>query len=172
MGKNVVFWLLGCGVAAVAADQGGGPQNQELQALSALVGAWEGDFVIGTDTGNRMTSEQRSEWILDGWYLATHSTARNQKGDSFKLMIITGYDREKGRYTRSFFFSGGGIHHETGSYDPITKTFTFRAGDSATGESRTSTARLEDGDTIRWTMETRKPGEAPVEIAGVNRRKK
>ena len=116
--------------------------------------------------------EQRSEWILDGWHLATHSTSRNQKGDAIKVMIVTGYDNRAGRYTRSFFFTGGGTFHETGSYDPISKTFTFRASDSATGETRTSTARLEDGDTIRWTIETRKPGEAPLEVAGVNRRKK
>lgn len=157
---------------ARAADTASAPAIHELEPLAALAGQWEGDFVIGANSDNKMKAEQRSEWILDGWYLSTQTTARNDKGDTFKLMIVAGYDKEKQQYTRSFFFTGGGVFHERGSYDPITKTFTFTENDAQSGASKTTTAKVEDSDTIRWTMVIKKPGEAPLEVTGVNRRKK
>lgn len=153
-------------------DATSGPASSELALLAALVGQWEGEFEIGANSGNKLTAEQSSQWILDGWWLETHSAARNAKGESFKVRIITGYDKEKQQFVRTMYFTGGGIFHERGSFDPATKTFTFQEVDAPTRATKTSTATIENVDEIRWKIVLQRSNEPPIEVNGVNRRKK
>jgi hypothetical protein len=176
---NIHGCRLSCVTAIIAAafharadEQGISPATAELAPLAVLAGQWEGEFEIGVNSGNKMKAEQKSEWILDGHHLATHATARNEKGDSFKVLIVTGYDQGKKEFTRTLFFSGGGVFRERGDYDPVAKTFTFQETDPNSGASKTSTATVESDDVIRWKMLIPRNNESPLEVVGVNRRKK
>jgi hypothetical protein len=137
-----------------------------------LVGKWEGDYTVGT--GSKATSRSENESILDGRFVRSNVESVDPRGNVLRTMIVWGYDAGLKKYTRSFFFSSGGAFHETGTFDPGTKSFTFSGElDLKSGQARTATVQQSGPDTLRWQiLLPTQPGQPPVVVVGVNRRVK
>jgi hypothetical protein len=168
---NRIGLVMGLAWGLVGAGQGAEPPGPEWQVLEALVGRWEGDYTIGTSPKARSRSE--NELVLDGRFVRSSIESTDAMGNVMKVMVMWGYDPGKKKYTRSFFFSSGGTFHETGTYEPITKTFSFSDVDLTTGQARTATVRVADADTLQWqiTLPTR-AGQPPLVSVGSNKRSK
>jgi hypothetical protein len=164
---RLVGWVLVCSIQWSAADEPG----EEWKVLEPLVGRWEGDFSIGSSPKARSRSD--NEWVLEKRFVRSTIESTDAQGNRFQTMVLWGYDLGTKQYTRSFFFSSGGSFHEKGTYEPISKTFTFSDLDVKTGQSRVSTVRLADPDTLAWRIVfPAQAGQQPLVAAGNNQRVK
>ena len=98
--------------------------------LDYSVGTW--DTLVRTwdqKTGETQesTGKSTSKWVLDGHYVKTKYTGEFM-GMPFEGIGICGYDNIKKTFVSTWMDSmSTGIVTEQGSYDPASKTFTFKS---------------------------------------------
>lgn len=103
-----------------------GTPGSEHKLLEPMIGTWTveaTDYSMGEPQTS--TASSKSTWIMDGRYVRTEYTG-DFGGMQFKGEGICGYSNLDKAYVSCWFDNmSTGIFHETGSYDPDTKTFTY-----------------------------------------------
>lgn len=172
----------GTGVSVRANPDPGVP---ELAPLAGIVGKWDGTFTVNTNPKEtRFTMD--AEWVLGGRYVMAKNVIVGENSQSETMTLWT-YDVEQKLYRRWFFLSPGGSFQEWGTWDPATKTFTFRGSDFSgpegepvpfpdrsappPGAKTQSTVKIVDEQTKEWTLQIQNPSGGAVTARGTTKRR-
>jgi hypothetical protein len=141
-----LFTLLVLQLSSIA-----GPLSPELKVLDHYAGTWQG--TLSSFPG--ATIDIQVAWTLDGKFLRhSLSVSAGSSAGIFEMMQMMTFDKAKGVYRSWGFSSTGGSSEAEGTWDPESKTLTWKESNVAAGTLTVSKAVFTDDDTEDYTSVT------------------
>jgi hypothetical protein len=164
---------------ARAQEQASGPSAEvpELAALSGFVGEWdsrsEAKGIEGVTEGGSFKGTAEARWIHGGRFVRQTwvITEGGQEAGLNGSAILT-YEPEKRAYRIWSFMSTGATGEGEGSYDPKTKTFTWKVRDSNGLQTVTKSSFATEGEENWSIVISAGDGRVVTDMKGKNTRRK
>jgi hypothetical protein len=140
-----------CTAPDVRADQPG-ELSPEQQVLNRLVGEWS--YTVTSFKSEWTPAETEASGTYSSqWTLGNNFVNENAKrSDESTHLAMHTYDVQRKVYRRWYFNSNGVALETTGTWNPDTKTLTWKSAVFGDGLTNTATHRFTDDDTIKWTV--------------------
>jgi hypothetical protein len=175
---GVLLLVLLCARARAADDQNTpAPDVPELVPLGHYAGNWEIEMTIKNSEhpdGVKTTGTAVGEWIHGGRYLRQTWTVKAADGiPDVNGSSIRTYDPRKQTYRTWSFDSSGNSEESAGTWDPKTRTLTWKVPENAAGGTTITTSTFSEDGKETWSIvATDGNGETLADVSGKGTRRK
>jgi hypothetical protein len=175
---GIVLLMLLCARARVADGQNApAPDVPELLPLGQYAGNWEIEMTIKNSEhpqGVKTTGTAVGEWIHGGRYLRQTWSVNAAGGiPDVNGSSIRTYDPRKRTYRTWSFDSSGTSEESEGSWDPKTRTLTWKVPENAAGGVTITKSTFREDGKETWSIVAKVGnGETLVDVSGEGTRRK